>query len=133
MVASRSGLALAPPDRPAAAAAYADVKRRPFAVASAPAPPRLTEKPLLDYFLALAGRAAARQDLPLQLHTGFGDVDLDLLQANPLLLRPALEAGALRGVPLVLLHCYPYLREAAYLANLYATVYADVSLTVPLL
>ena len=32
----------------------------------------------------------------------------------------------------MLLHAYPYLREAAYLANLYAGVYVDVSLTVPL-
>ncbi len=138
IIAYRSGLALAPPDRREAAAAYARLKRRAFTGGAADSPPdpavppRLTEKPLLDYFFVLACRTAARHELPLQLHTGFGDADLDLLQANPLLLRPALEAGTLAGVPLVLLHCYPYLREAAYLANLYAGVYLDVSLTVPL-
>ncbi len=138
IVAYRSGLALGPPDRRAAAAAYAAVKRRPFRVGArqgapvAAVPPRLVEKPLLDYFLARACRLAARDELPLQLHTGFGDADLDLLQANPLLLRPALEAETLAGVPLVLLHCYPYLREAAYLASLYGAVYVDVSLTLPL-
>jgi predicted TIM-barrel fold metal-dependent hydrolase len=68
----------------------------------------------------------------VQVHTGFGDADLDLLQANPLLLRPALEAGAFGGAPVVLLHCYPYVREAGYLASLYSQVYLDLSLTVPL-
>jgi predicted TIM-barrel fold metal-dependent hydrolase len=35
-------------------------------------------------------------------------------------------------VPFVLLHCYPYVREAGYLAALYAHVFVDISLTVPL-
>jgi hypothetical protein len=128
IVAYRTGLALGRPDRKAAAAAYprlrAQAQRGPF---------RLTSKPLLDYFLGLAFAAAGRQGLPVQVHTGFGDADLDLLQANPLLLRPALEAGAFAGAAVVLLHCYPYLRAAGYLASLYADVYVDLSLTVPLL
>ena len=128
IVAYRSGLALGPPDRQAAAAAYAALR----ATARA-GPVRLTSKPLLDYFLGRAFAAAGRERLPVQVHTGFGDADLDLLQANPLLLRPALEAGAFAGAPLVLLHCYPYLREAGYLASLYADVYVDLSLSVPLL
>ena len=139
IVAYRSGLALGPPDRPAAAAVYAGVKQRPFASADQSALAatsgllRLTEKPLLDYFLVRAFAAASRHRLPVQLHTGFGDADLDLLRANPLLLRPALEAGAFGDAPVVLLHGYPYLREAGYLANLYSSVYIDVSLTIPLL
>jgi hypothetical protein len=128
IVAYRSGLALGPPDRQAAAAAYPAVR-----ATARKGPPRLSSKPLLDYFLGQAFAAAGRQGLPVQAHTGFGDADLDLLQANPLLLRPALEAGAFRGAPVVLLHCYPYLREASYLASLYADVYLDLSLTVPLL
>ncbi|HZS02852.1 MAG TPA: amidohydrolase family protein [Chloroflexota bacterium] len=128
IVAYRSGLALGPPDRRAAAAAYPAVR-----AAARVAPPRLTSKPLLDYFLGLAFAAAGRECLPVQIHTGFGDADLDLLQANPLWLRPALEAGAFAGAPVVLLHCYPYLREAGYLASLYADVYVDLSLSVPLL
>src|SRR4051794_20204102 len=128
IVAYRSGLALGRPDRQAAAAAY------PALHAAAQAgSQRLTSKPLLDYFLGLAFAAAGRQELPVQVHTGFGDADLDLLQANPLLLRPALEAGAFAGAPVVLLHSYPYVREAGYLASLYADVHVDLSLTVPLL
>jgi predicted TIM-barrel fold metal-dependent hydrolase len=124
----RCGLALDPPDRRAAAEVFPALRATARAGAL-----RLTAKPLLDYFFWQACAAAAQQGLPLQLHTGFGDADLDLLQANPLLLRPALEAGAFRGVPVVLLHCYPYLREAGYLASLYSGVYLDLSLTVPLL
>jgi hypothetical protein len=128
IVAYRSGLALGRPDRQAAAAAYP-----PLRAEAQRGPLRLASKPLLDYFLGVAFAAARRQGLPVQVHTGFGDADLDLLQANPLLLRPAIEAGAFAGAPLVLLHCYPYLREAGYLASLYADVYVDVSLSVPLL
>jgi uncharacterized protein len=133
IIAYRSGLAVASPTWREVAAAYAAVRRRVHVVGSDAPRLRLTEKPLLDYFLLRACQAAAEQELPLQLHTGFGDADLDLLQANPLLLRPALEGRLFGGAPIVLLHAYPYLREAAYLANLYAAVYVDVSLTVPLL
>jgi hypothetical protein len=128
IVAYRSGLALGPPDRQAAAAAYPALR-----AAARTGRIRLAAKPLLDYFLAQAFAAAGRQGLPVQLHTGFGDADLDLLQANPLLLRPALEAGAFAGASVVLLHCYPHLREAGYLASLYPDVYVDLSLSVPLL
>src|SRR5207244_2461781 len=73
---------------------------------------------------------AARQALPVQFHTGFGDPDLDLLAANPLHLRAVIEAH--RRVPFVLLHAsYPYTRELGYLAAMYTHVYADVGLAVP--
>src|SRR5207237_2601333 len=56
----------------------------------------------------------------------------DLRLANPLHLRPLLQDPSVRGVPIVLLHCYPFCREAGYLASLYANVYVDLSLTIPL-
>jgi uncharacterized protein len=31
----------------------------------------------------------------------------------------------------VLLHCYPYVREAGWLAHVYGNVYLDLSLTIP--
>jgi predicted TIM-barrel fold metal-dependent hydrolase len=127
IAAYRCGLALHPADTPAAAARWP----RLHALARAGAL-RLVDQPVIEWCLWRASAAAREQGLPLQLHTGFGDRDLDLPQANPLLLRPALEAGALRGVPVVLLHTYPYVREAAYLASLYPEVYLDLSLAVPL-
>ncbi|HKB31459.1 MAG TPA: amidohydrolase family protein [Streptosporangiaceae bacterium] len=66
--------------------------------------------------------------LPVQVHTGFGDRDLDLHRCNPLLMTNFIRATATAGVPLMLLHCYPYHREAGYLAQIYPHVYCDVGL-----
>jgi hypothetical protein len=92
--------------------------------------------PLLHHFLYRALGHAARQSLPFQFHTGFGDPDLDLLTSNPLLLRPmihaALEQPAYQGAQIVLLHAsYPYTRQASYLASVYPHVFLDVSLAIP--
>jgi predicted TIM-barrel fold metal-dependent hydrolase len=92
---------------------------------------RLVDRRLLDYLLRVALALAAEQELPVQFHTGFGDDDADLLAANPLHLRPLLRDPALRSVPIVLLHAWPYAREAGYLAGIYANVYVDLSLAIP--
>jgi predicted TIM-barrel fold metal-dependent hydrolase len=93
---------------------------------------RLTDKPLIDYLLSLAVDAASRHDIPLQIHTGFGDPDLDLKLSNPLHLRPIFEAR--REAPVVLLHAgYPFVREAGYLASVYPKVHVDFGLAVPFL
>jgi len=68
--------------------------------------------------------------LPLQLHTGFGDPDADLRRCDPLLLRGFLQRTEPAGVPVMLLHCYPYHREAGYLAQAYPHVYLDVGLAI---
>ena len=67
--------------------------------------------------------------LPLQIHTGFGDRDLRLAAADPALLQPFLAAAEPTGVPVVLLHCYPYHRQAGWLAQVFPHVYVDVGLT----
>ncbi|GAA3519463.1 amidohydrolase family protein [Actinocatenispora rupis] len=66
--------------------------------------------------------------LPVQFHTGFGDADLDLARADPLLLTDLLRALAPAGVPVLLLHTYPYHRQAGYLALAYDPVFVDVGL-----
>ncbi len=65
--------------------------------------------------------------LPIQVHTGYGDPDLTLHRSDPSLLMPFLRA---QRSPVVLLHCYPYHRQAAYLANVFPHVALDVSLAV---
>jgi predicted TIM-barrel fold metal-dependent hydrolase len=74
---------------------------------------------------------AVATGLPLQLHTGFGDPDLDLHRCDPSLLTPFLRACAGTGARVVLLHCYPFHRHAAYLANVFPHVYLDLGLTIP--
>jgi predicted TIM-barrel fold metal-dependent hydrolase len=68
--------------------------------------------------------------LPLQLHVGFGDRELDLDRANPLLLLDFLRSVEASKVPVLLLHCYPFEREAGYLAQAFDNVYLDVGLAV---
>ncbi|KAK9289399.1 hypothetical protein L1049_007554 [Liquidambar formosana] len=71
-------------------------------------------------------------DLPMQIHTGFGDKDLDLRLSNPLHLRTLLEDERFSKCRIVLLHAsYPFSKEASYLASVYPQVYLDFGLAVP--
>jgi predicted TIM-barrel fold metal-dependent hydrolase len=88
---------------------------------------RLTDPVLLRHLL-WEGLATG---LPLQLHTGFGDPDLTLHRCDPSLLSDFLRATAQAGPPVLLLHCYPYHRQAAYLANVFPHVHLDIGLTIP--
>ncbi|HEU4362948.1 MAG TPA: amidohydrolase family protein [Mycobacterium sp.] len=85
---------------------------------------RLHDRVLLRFGL----HQALRIGKPLQLHVGFGDRDGDLRRANPLYLRDFLQQAA--NTPIVLLHCYPYEREAGYLAQAYNNVYLDGGLAI---
>ena len=66
--------------------------------------------------------------LPVQFHVGYGDSDVDLHRCNPVLLTPLLRAVQPTGVPVMLLHNYPYHREAGYLAQVFPHVYVDAGL-----
>jgi predicted TIM-barrel fold metal-dependent hydrolase len=68
--------------------------------------------------------------LPVQFHVGYGDADTDLHRCDPLLLTPLLRATADAGVPIMLLHNYPFHRHAGYLAQVFDHVFVDVGLTV---
>jgi predicted TIM-barrel fold metal-dependent hydrolase len=87
---------------------------------------------LLGALLLVALRAAGQTGKPLQVHTGFGDEDLHLPAANPALLKPLLEHPAAAGVRVVVLHAYPYIRQAGWLTSLYPNVFLDLSLAIPL-
>ncbi|MGZ3609422.1 MAG: amidohydrolase family protein [Ktedonobacteraceae bacterium] len=95
---------------------------------------RLAHKPLLDTLLHVTFEEAARQELPIQFHTGYGDADADMLLANPLHLRAVLERREYRAMPVVLLHeSYPYTKQGAYLATVYGNAYLDLSYGIPFL
>ncbi|WP_412746797.1 amidohydrolase family protein [Krasilnikovia sp. MM14-A1004] len=89
-----------------------------------PAGLRLDDPVLLRHVLW----AGVERGLPVQIHTGFGDPDLDLVRADPALLTGFLRAVRDRDVAIMLLHCYPYHRQAAYLAQVFPHVYLDVGL-----
>ncbi|KAG2329124.1 hypothetical protein Bca52824_000304 [Brassica carinata] len=95
-------------------------------------PVRVGNKGLVDYIVTLSLEVAERHDLPLQIHTGFGDKDLDLRLANPLHLRTLLEDKRFAKCRIVLLHAsYPFSKEASYLSSVYSQVYLDFGLAVP--
>ena len=96
-------------------------------LASTRLPPARLEDETLLRFGVYAGLDAGK---PLQLHVGFGDRDLDLRRVNPLYLRDFLFDAEAADVPVMLLHCYPYEREAGYLAQSFRSVYLDVGLAV---
>jgi hypothetical protein len=94
----------------------------------------LTDKPLIDFLITQALEIAAKHQIPVQFHTGFGDPDLDLRLGNPLYMRSLLEDKRFRNAPIVLLHAsYPYAQEAGYLASVYPQVYLDFGLAIPFL
>ena len=128
IAAYRGGLHVEPRTFEQAAAAFPALKE----IARRYGRVRLADRAVLDDLLRAALEEAAAAKMPVQFHVAFGDDDADLRSANPLQLRALLADQAFRRVPFVLLHCYPYVREAGYLAALYAHVFIDVSLAVPL-
>lgn len=85
---------------------------------------RLTDRVLLRFGL----HQALRIGKPLQFHIGFGDRDCDLDATNPLHLLDFLRTSG--DTPVMLLHCYPYEREAGYLAQAFNNVYVDGGLSI---
>ncbi|MEU7901096.1 amidohydrolase family protein [Nonomuraea sp. NPDC049152] len=124
IVAYRHGLDLDPsPPTPAEVTAAAG---RWLRVVEETATVRVDDPVLLRHLIW----AGIERGLPLQFHIGYGDPDVDLHRSDPLLLRGLIERAEPSGVPLLLLHCYPFHRNAGYLAQVYPNVYFDVGLGV---
>lgn len=122
IAAYRVGLDLAG-ERPADAE-VAEAAGRWLARIEAGEPVRLADE-VLHRFLIWTGIDLA---LPIQFHVGFGDSDVDLHRCDPLLLTGLLRATRSHGVPIMLLHNYPFHRNAAYLAQVFEHVFIDVGL-----
>jgi len=122
IAAYRTGLELAA-ERPSDAEVTAAAGRW-LAGAGESSPPRLAEETLHRFFVW----CGVDLGLPVQFHVGYGDSDVDLHRCNPLLLTPLLRAIQPTGVPVMLLHNYPYHREAGYLAQVFPHVYVDAGL-----
>ena len=63
--------------------------------------------------------------LPLQFHVGFGDSDIVLHRCDPARMTGFIQAVQPLGTQVMLLHCYPYHRQAGYLAHVYPHVWFD--------
>ncbi|WP_033310778.1 amidohydrolase family protein [Streptomyces iakyrus] len=69
--------------------------------------------------------SAVASGLPLQLHAGLGAQGLRTDRTDPVLLTDFVRATAGLGTDLVLLHGYPYHRNAAHLAAVFPHVHVD--------
>jgi predicted TIM-barrel fold metal-dependent hydrolase len=85
---------------------------------------RLTDRVLLRFGL----HRALDVGLPLQFHVGFGDRDARLASTDPLLLDEFIRGAG--DVPIMLLHCYPWERQAGYLAQAFPSVHLDGGLSI---
>jgi len=81
----------------------------------------------LDHPVLLRAVLWAGVDLamPIQVHVGYGDSDIVLHRCDPTHLTAFLKATVSTGVRFTLLHCYPFIREAGYLAQVYPHVFFD--------
>lgn len=134
VVAYRHGFDLDPTPPAAGEVAAAMERWLQDAAGTAPAgapgdrPPRLrvADPVLLRHILWEAAAVGREHRLPLQLHAGFGDSDLDLHRVDPVVFTPWLRAWRDLELPVVFLHCWPYHRQAAYLAAIWPSVYFDL-------
>ncbi len=97
-----------------------------WTTASVDGPVRLEDATIIRHLIW----EAVDRTVPIQFHIGYGDPDVDLHRCNPLLLTEFLRLSRGSGASVMLLHCYPYHREAGYLAHCFEHVYADVGLAI---
>jgi uncharacterized protein len=89
-------------------------------------------KLLRDHLLCRALDLCLEHDVPMQIHTGMGDFEVNLVLCRPAYLMDLLRFPAYRACRVLLVHAgYPYHREAAYMANVLPRVWCDLSEGIP--
>jgi hypothetical protein len=89
-------------------------------------------KKLRDHLLCRAMELCMEYDVPMQIHTGMGDFEVNLVLCRPALLLDLLRFPTLRACRVLLAHTgYPYHAEAGYMANVLPRVYCDISEGIP--
>ncbi|WP_353814878.1 amidohydrolase [Agromyces sp. SYSU T00266] len=114
---------------PTSVSPAASVEGTAHAGPAASARPRLTDPAIIRHLIWWALERGA----VLQVHSGFGDADLVLARANPAGMQALVAATARTGGRIAFLHCYPYVREAGWLAHVFPHVFLDVGLAVGVL
>lgn len=125
IIAYRTGLAVSPLSRSADQGRHAlDAIRRGSGGQAT--------KLLRDHLLCRAMELCMEHDVPMQIHCGMGDAEVNLVACRPALLKELLAAPPFRACHVLLVHGgYPYHAEAGYLANVLPRVYVDVSEGIP--
>jgi predicted TIM-barrel fold metal-dependent hydrolase len=63
--------------------------------------------------------------LAIQFHVGYGDSDIIMHRCDPTQMTEFIRMTVDSGISIMLLHCYPFVQEAGYLAQVYPHVYLD--------
>jgi uncharacterized protein len=89
-------------------------------------------KKLRDHLLCRALELCMEHDVPMQIHTGMGDFEVNLPLCRPAFLMDLLRFPTFRSCRVLLVHSgFPYHREAAYIANVLPRVSLDISEGIP--
>jgi uncharacterized protein len=89
-------------------------------------------KKLRDHLLCRALELCIEFDVPMQIHTGMGDHEVNLVLSRPAYLMDLLRFPAFRACSVILVHGgYPFHGEAGYMAGVLPRVYCDIGEGVP--
>jgi hypothetical protein len=89
-------------------------------------------KKLRDHLLCRALELCMEHNVPMQIHTGMGDFEVNMPLCRPAYLMDLLRFPTFRACSVLLVHSgFPYHREAAYISNVLPRVYCDVSEGIP--
>ncbi|MEO1198410.1 MAG: amidohydrolase family protein [Pseudomonadota bacterium] len=91
---------------------------------------RLDDVDVIRFGLWTAGDLARTHKLPIQLHVGVGDDDVYMHACDPTHFTDFVKAMDAWDVPITLLHCFPFVRESCWMAEVFRNVYFDVGFTV---
>jgi uncharacterized protein len=91
---------------------------------------RAHAKPVRDLLLRRTLEVAQGTGVPVHIHCGGGDPDVELAHARPTGLFELISDFA--GTPIVLIHSgWPWIEEAAFIASIMPAVFLDVSVLLP--
>lgn len=89
-------------------------------------------KKLRDHLLCRAMELCMEFEVPMQIHSGMGDFEINLVACRPSLLMDLLRFPPFRACRVLLVHGgYPYHAEAGYIAGVLPRVYCDLSEGIP--
>jgi uncharacterized protein len=91
----------------------------------------MASKVLRDHLIFRVLRLCRELGVSFHVHTGVGDPDIVLARCNPALLNETLKQPQYRETRVVLIHCYPYVEEASWMASALPNVWMDLSEGVP--
>lgn len=132
--------------RGATAAGFKSIMAYRFGLDFAPEPPTAAEvvtaagewlartdsqRPRLDHpvLLRFTLWAAVEHRKPIQFHVGYGDSDIRLHRTDPSQMTDFIRMTVGTGIQIMLLHCYPYIREAGILSQVFPHVWFDTGVT----